>query len=113
MSDATGENDSVKSIPGTCVYPLTTFLNFRLINTSDYFLLLNTHLTGTGFMSLSFTKLLFVGIQAFLYREFFTSDIAGIFNKYPFGLVVFSLRVSGYPVSVEIYVLHAYWISSS
>ena len=47
-----------------------------------------------------FTALIFVRIQAFLDRKLFTSDIADIFHKFPFGLVIASVRVSGSPESV-------------
>ena len=40
LSDTTGENDSVKSNPGTYMYPLTTFNGFRRINLSGSSLLL-------------------------------------------------------------------------
>ena len=59
MSNATGENDSVKYTPWTCVYPLTKFLDFRRIKPSASSLLLNTHLTGTGFLPLAFMAFLF------------------------------------------------------
>ena len=95
LSDVTGENDSVKFTPGTCMYPLTTFIDCRRIKLSASSLLLNTHLTGTVFILLDFTTLLFVGIQAFLDRNLFTSDIADIFHRCPFGFVITSLRVSG------------------
>ena len=108
MSDVTGENDSVKSTPGTCMYPLTKFIDFRRIKPSASYLLLNTHLTDTGFIPLDFTTLLLFGIQAFLDKQLFTSDIADIFHKFPFGLVIASLRVSDSPASVEIDVLHAH-----
>ena len=69
MSGATDNNDSVKSTPGTCMYHLTTLINFRRIIPSDSSLLLNTHLTGTGFMPLAFTMLIFVEIHAFIDRN--------------------------------------------
>ena len=113
MSDATRENDSVNSIPWTCKYTLTTFLDFRQNNPSASSLLLNTHFTGTGFLHLDFTTLLFVGIQAFLDRKIITSDIADIFHRFSFGLVIASLRVSDSTASVEKDVLIAHYISSS
>ena len=103
----------MKSTTWTCMYPLTTFLDFRRIHLSVSPLLLNTHLTVTGFLPFSFTMLLFVGIHAFLDRKYFTSEITDIFHKCSFGLVIAPLGVSGYPASVEIDVLHAHWISSS
>ena len=113
MSDATVDNDSVKATQGTCMYPLTTFIDFILIGISDSYLLLNTHLSGTGFLYLSFATLLFVIIHAFLDIIFFTSKIADIFQKIPFGLVIAHLRVPGSPSSVEIDILHVHWILSS
>ena len=53
-----------------------------------------------SFMPLDFTTLLFVVIQDFFDRKLFTSDIAEIFHKCTFGIVVASLRVSGSPSSV-------------
>ena len=110
--DATGENDSVPSTPGTCMYPLTTLLNFIQINTSGYSLLLNTHLTSTKSLPFAFTMLLLIGIHSFLDRKWFTSKITDIFHKCPFGLVIAYLKVSGSPASVEIDVLHVHCISS-
>ena len=97
VSDATGDNDSVKSTPGTCMYRLATFLDFRRINPSGSSLLLQIHLTGTGYLPFDFTTILFVGVYAFIDRKLFTSEISDIFYKYPFGLVIASLRVSGSP----------------
>ena len=94
------------------MYPLTTFLQFRQIKPSESSFLLNTHLTGTGFVPLDFTTLIFFGIQAFLDRKWLAFDIADIYNKLPFGLVIVYLRVSGCPYSVEIDVLHEHWILS-
>ena len=45
--------------------------------------------------------------------DFFTSEISEISHKCPFGLVIASLRVSGYTASKEIGILHSHWISSS
>ena len=98
--DAIGDNDSVKSIPGTCMYPLTKFLDFWKNNPSWSSLILNTHLKGTGFLILVFTTLLFVIIPAFLDRKLLSSEIADIYQKCPFGLGFYSLRVSGSPESV-------------
>ena len=42
--DAIGDNESVKSVPGTCIYPLTKFLDFWKNNPSWSSLILNTHL---------------------------------------------------------------------
>ena len=64
-------------------------------------------------MSLVFTFLLLIIIQAFLDKKLFTSEIAKISHKLPFGLDVDSLRVSGYPVSIEMFVSWAHLISSS
>ena len=113
VSDATVENDSLESTTGNCMYPLTTFLDFRQTNPSASFLLLNTQLTGTEFLTLAFTTILFIVIHAYLDRILFTSEIVDIFHKCPFGLVIASLRVSGSPASIEIDVLHAHWILSS
>ena len=97
VSDATGENESIKSTPGTCIYLLTTFIEFIRINLSGSSLLLNNHLTGTGFIPFSFTTVLFVWIHAFIYRKILTSEISDIFHKHQFVLVIVSLRVSGSP----------------
>ena len=70
VSNSTGNNDPVKSTPGTSVYPLTKFIEFRRLNPSGSSLLLNTYLTGTGFLSLDFKLILFVGIHALLDRKF-------------------------------------------
>ena len=113
MSETAGENDSMNSTPGTFTYHLTTLLDFIQIKTSTYYLLLNTHLIATGFMPLDFTMLLFFGIQTFLERKNFTSDIADILHKCSFGLVIASLGVSGYSESVEIDVMQAQCILSS
>ena len=113
VSDATGYNNSVKSNTGTCMYLLTTFIDFRLINLSASSLLLSSHLIGTRFIPLDFMILLFIGIQAFLERILFTYDIAYIFHKCPFGLVIAYLRVSGSPAFAEKYVLHYLCILSS
>ena len=43
---STGENGSVQSTPGNCMYNLTTFINFKQINPSGSSLLSNTQLTG-------------------------------------------------------------------
>ena len=80
MSNATGKNDSVKSNPGTCMYPLTKIFNFRRINPSAYSLFLSTYLIDPGFMTLGFMMLLFFGIHAFLDRKSFTSEIMDIFH---------------------------------
>ena len=58
-------------------------------------LILNTHLKGTGFLPFYFTVLLLVGIHAFIDSKLFTSEIADIFYKFPFGLIIASLSVSG------------------
>ena len=79
------------------MYPLTPFFYLRQINLSGSSLLLNTHLTGTGFLPFDFMTLLFVGIDTFIHRKLLTSEIANISHKLPFGLVIASLRVSGYP----------------
>ena len=86
VSDANCENYSVKSTPGTCMYPLTTFLDFGWINPSGSYLLLNNQFTGTDFLPFAFTTLLFVRIHIFLDRKLLTSEIADIFYKFPFGL---------------------------
>ena len=108
LSNVTEKNDSVESTPGTYMYPLTIFLGFRLIKPSASSLLLNTHLTGTGFLTLTFMTLIFFGIQAVLDRKLLTSDIADIFHKFTFGLVINCLRVSGSPASVKIDLLNAH-----
>ena len=108
VSDATGDNDYVKSNPGAFMYPLTTCIDFRRIKPSASSLLLNTHLPGTAFLPLVFTTLHFVQIQAFLDRKPFTSDNADIFHKCTFGFVIVSLRVSGSPAPVEIDVMHVH-----
>ena len=100
VSDVTDRNDSVTSTPGICMYPLTTFLYFRIINLSGSSFLLNTHFTGTGFITFAFTTLLFVVIHNFLGRKLFATEIADIFHKCPFGLFITPLGVSGYPTSV-------------
>ena len=106
FSDVNGYNDSMNSTLSNCMHPLTTFLDFRRINPSAFSLLLNTHLAGTRFLHLSFTTPLLVGVQVFLDRKLFTSDIADIYHKCPFGLVVaFYLRVPFSPYSVEIDVI--------
>ena len=76
VSDVTGDNESVKSTPVTCMYPLTTFPEFIWINPSGSSLLLNTHLTGTVFIPFSFAILIFVVINAFIDRKLLTSSIA-------------------------------------
>ena len=113
VSDATGKNESIKSTPGTCIYLLTTFIEFIRINPAGSSLLLNNHLTGTGFITFAFTTVLFVGIRAFIYRKRLTSEISDIFHKHQFGLVIASLRVSGSPEFLKIDVLHYHWIFSS
>ena len=110
VSYATVDNDSVKLTPGTCMYPLTTFTDFIRINLSGSSLLLNTHLTGTGFLPFDFTMIPFVIIYAFIDRQLLTSEIADILHKCIFELVINSLRVSGYLASIEIDVLKAHWI---
>ena len=70
VSDTTGKNDFVKSTPGTCMYPLTTFLEFRRIYPSAYSLLFNTHLTYDGFIPLAFMAIIFVVIHAFMTENY-------------------------------------------
>ena len=84
VSDVTVDNESMKSNPGTCKYPLTTFIYFRKINMSGSSLLLKTHFSGTGFIPFAFMTLIFIVIHAFLDRKLFTSEIAEIFHKCPF-----------------------------
>ena len=110
VSDATDNNDSVKSTQGTCMYPLTTFLDFRQIKPSGYSLLINTHLIGTGFLTFAFKALIFVIIHDFLDRKLFTSEIADIYHKCPFDLVIAFLRDSGSPLYVEIDIPNEHWI---
>ena len=97
---ATVENDSVNSTPGTCMYSLNKLLDFGRINPSVSSSLLNTHLTGTVFLPFAFHMIFLIGIHAFLDRKFFTSEIADIFHKCPFDVVIASLRVSGSPASI-------------
>ena len=105
MSVVTGENDSVKSTHGTCIYPLTKFINFKRIIPWVSSLLLNTHF--------AFTLFLLIRIHDFLDRELLTSEIADMFHKFLFGLDIASMSISIYPAPVEIDLLHAYLISSS
>ena len=112
VSDVTGDNEFLKSTPGTCIYPLIKFLYFRRINPQGSSLLLNIYLTGTGFIPFSPMIILLVGIHAFPDRKLFTSEFADICHKFPFGLVIASLRVSGSLYSIEIDALHDHWISS-
>ena len=56
VSDATGDNDSVKSTPKTCIYSLTTFIDFRRIKPPASSLILNTHLTEMCFLPLDFAN---------------------------------------------------------
>ena len=58
-------------------------------------------------------KLLLIGTHAFLDRKLFTSEISENFHKFPFGIVIASLRVSGYPEYIEIDILYTHCISSS
>ena len=70
-------------------------------------------LTGTGFLSFAFTMILVIRIHSFFDIKCFTSEITVIIHKCPFGLVVDSVRVWGYSVSVWIDVFHVHWIYSS
>ena len=99
VSDTTGENGSGNSTPGNFMYPLTTFLDFKPTNPSVSSLLLNTHFAGTVFTTLYLTMILFVVIYAFLDKNII-SEIADIFHKFPFGLVIPSFGVSGSPEAV-------------
>ena len=82
------------------MYPLTTFIDFKRMNPSGSLLILNNYLTCTGFIHFYFTVLLLIGIHAFLDIFFYTSEIAEIFHKCTFGIVIASLIVSGSPTSV-------------
>ena len=94
------------------MYSLTKFIDFKWIKPSGSYFLLNAHLTYTSFLPFAFTVLFFIGIYDFLDRKLITSEISDILHKFPFDLVIASLRVSNFPAFVEIDVLHAYWISS-
>ena len=78
ISVVTDENDSMQLNTRTCIYPLTTFLNFKRINPSWSYLLLNIHFKGTEFLSLAFTFIILIRIYAYLERTFFTSEISDI-----------------------------------
>ena len=93
-------NDCVKSPPGTYKYPLTTFIDIWWISLSGYSLILNKHFTSTGFIPVDFTLFPFIITHTFLDRSLFTSEIVDILRKYPFGLVIASLRLSGSAASV-------------
>ena len=67
----TVENNSVWSTPGTCMYPLTTFFGLKRIKPSVSSLLLNNHLTGTCFLTFTFTVPLLVVIHVFLGVNFY------------------------------------------
>ena len=66
-----------------------------------------------GFIPFYFTLILLNWIHAFLDRKLFTSEIANIFDKCPFSIVISSLMVSGYPESVYVDVLYVHCISCS
>ena len=68
VSDATGENDSVKSTPRTWMYPFIKFLDFRRIKPSASSLLFNTHLTSTVCLPLDFTTLFSLESSTFLIK---------------------------------------------
>ena len=82
-----------RMISGTCMYPLTKFLDFKQIDQSGFSLLLNTHFTGNCFLPLAFILLLLIGIQAFLDRKLMISDTADIFHRCTIGMDIASLRV--------------------
>ena len=66
VSDATGENYTMNLANGTRMHHFTTFIESIIINLSVSSFLINTQLTGNGFLNLSFTAFFFVRIQAFL-----------------------------------------------
>ena len=100
----------MESTPGTCIYFLTKFLDFKHIDSSDSSLKLNSHFTGTCFPPIYLTVLLLIRIQEFVDRKLLIPDTADIFNKCPIVLGIASLGVLYSPASVEIDVLHAHWI---
>ena len=112
VSGATGENDYIQFDPGTFIYPLTMLLDFKRIYPSGYSLILNTHFTVTAFLPLDFNYILLIGTQIFLDIKWLISETADIYHECSIGLEIYSLRVLGYPASVEIEILHNDWISS-
>ena len=101
VSYATVDNDSVKSAPGTFVYPFTTFIGFRRIKPSSFSLILKTHLTCAVFLPLSSMVLIFVVIQAFLDRNcsLLVSQTFSIIFVWPFhcfleGLMFCIIRIN-------------------
>ena len=73
MFVGTGESDSMWSTTDTCVYPLTTLINFKRISPSDFSLLFNIHFTGNGFLPSAFTLIPLMVIHALLDIKLFTS----------------------------------------